>query len=207
MAKILVACEESQIVTIELRKYGHEAFSCDIIDCSGGKPEWHLKCDVRDILGESWDAIIAFPPCTDLAISGTAWFKEKQKDGRQQKSIDFFMLFANHGCKNVAIENPVGIMSTVWKKPTQIIQPYHYGDEAMKTTCLWLKGLPKLIPTNMLDKESVYTIHNGKKVSKWKLKHDNLPHSVRAKMRSKTFPGIAKAMGKQWGEYLCMYKN
>ena len=136
---ILVACEESQAVTKELRARGHNAFSCDLMDCSGGFPGWHIKADVLPLLNgqcsfitqdgishsieKKWDMIIAFPPCTDLAVSGARYFKEKQKDGRQQKSIDFFMLFAEVDCPRVAIENPIGIMSTRWKKPTQIIQP------------------------------------------------------------------------------------
>jgi len=119
--KILVACEESQAVTIELRKLGHEAYSCDIQECSGGHPEWHILGDVVPELKKHWDMIIAFPPCTDLAVSGAAWFEQKRKDGRQQASIDFFMLFANADCERIAIENPVGIMSTHWRKPDQKI--------------------------------------------------------------------------------------
>ena len=109
--KVLVACEESQAVTVELRKLGHEAFSCDIIECSGGHPEWHLQQDVVPLLEERWDMIIAFPPCTHLAVSGSKYFKQKQADGRQQQGIDFFMMFANADCEKIAIENPIGIMS------------------------------------------------------------------------------------------------
>lgn len=122
--KILVACEESQAVTIELRRLGHEAFSCDILECSGGHPEWHLQEDVTPLLKQRWDMIIAFPPCTHLAVSGAAWFEQKRKDGRQQEAIDFFMMFANADCERIAIENPVGIMSRIYKKPSQIVQPY-----------------------------------------------------------------------------------
>ena len=143
--KILVACEESQAVTIELRKLGHEAYSCDIEPCSGGYPEWHLQQDVIPLLTQKWDMILAFPPCTHLAVSGAKWFAAKRADGRQQNAIDFFMQFANSDCPRIAIENPVGIMSTVWKKPDQIIQPWQFGHGETKKTCLWLKGLPTLV--------------------------------------------------------------
>ena len=146
--RILLACEESQAVTKEFRALGHEAFSCDILECSGGHPEWHLRQDVTDLLKENWDMIIAFPPCTHLAVSGAAWFEQKRKDGRQQEGIDFFMLFANAVCDKVAIENPIGIMSSKWRKPDQIIQPWMFGHLEQKATCLWLKGLPKLVEIN-----------------------------------------------------------
>ena len=149
--RVLVACEESQAVTIELRRMGHEAYSCDIQECSGGHPEWHLQQDVIPLLAEPWDMIIAFPPCTDLAVSGARHFAKKRADGRQQRSIEFFMRFANADCPRIAIENPIGIMSSHYRKPDQIIQPYWFGDHARKSTCLWLKGLPKLIPTNIVD--------------------------------------------------------
>ena len=185
--KVLVACEESQVVTIEMRKLGIEVYSCDIEPCSGGHPEWHLQQDVIPLLEEDWDMIIAFPTCTHLAASGAKWFKEKQKDGRQQKAIDFFMQFANAKCRKIAIENPIGIMSTVWRKPDQIIQPWQFGHGETKATCLWLKDLPKLKPTNIV---------NGRNQNMWKLP----PSKDRAKIRSKTFPGIAKAMAEQWGQ-------
>jgi hypothetical protein len=195
---ILVACEESQAVTIEFRKLGHEAYSCDVEPCSGGHSEWHLQCDVLPLLKENWDMIIAFPPCTHLAVSGARWFEEKRKDGRQQQGIDFFMEFANCNCEKVAIENPVGIMSTVWRKPDQIIQPYEFGDPFKKTTCLWLKGIQKLIPTNVVDEGEQIKYKSGKSMPKWYANAFRLPPDERAKVRSKTFPGIAKAMGKQW---------
>ena len=185
--KILVACEESQAVTIELRKLGHEAYSCDIEPCSGGHPEWHLQQDVVPLLKEKWDMIIAFPPCTDLAVSGARWFKEKQKDGRQQASIDFFMLFTNNPCKRIAIENPIGIMSTKWRKPDQIIQPWQFGHGETKATCLWLKNLPLLKPTNIVAGREPRI-------------HRMAPSPERARLRSKTYPGIAKAMAEQWGK-------
>lgn len=183
--KVLVACEESQAVTIEFRKLGHEAYSCDIEPCSGGHPEWHLQQDVIPLLKENWDMVLAFPPCTDLAVSGARWFKEKQADGRQQRSIDFFLEFTRLNCK-WAIENPVGIMSTHYRKPDQIIQPWQFGHGETKATCLWLNKLPKLEATNIVE---------GREQRIWKLPKTK----DRAKLRSKTFPGIAKAMAEQWG--------
>lgn len=185
--KILVACEESQAVTIELRKLGHEAFSCDLLPCSGGHPEWHLQDSVFHHLNRGWDMIIAFPPCTDLAVSGARWFKEKQADGRQKNSIDFFMKIANADCEMIAIENPIGIMSSHYRKPDQIIQPWQFGHGETKATCLWLKGLPVLEPTNIVE---------GREQRIWKLP----PTEDRAKLRSKTYSGIAKAMATQWTE-------
>lgn len=143
--KILLWCEESQAVCIEFRKLGFEAFSCDIQECSGGHPEWHFQQDIFEVIEkEKWDLMIAFPPCTHLAVSGAAHFEKKRADGRQQEGIDFFLSLANAPIKRIAIENPVGIMSGLYRKPDQVIQPYFFGDEAQKTTCLWLKNLPKL---------------------------------------------------------------
>ena len=183
--KILCACEESQAVTIELRRLGHEAYSCDIQTCSGGHPEWHLQQDVIPLLQEHWDMIIAFPPCTHLASSGARWFPEKRADGRQQQAIDFFMLFAYTNCRHIAIENPVGIMSTLYRKPDQIIQPWQFGHGETKATCLWLKGLPLLQPTNIVDGRTPRIHHMP-------------PSPERARLRAKTFPGIARAMAEQW---------
>lgn len=196
--KVLVACEESQAVTIELRKLGHEAFSCDILPCSGGHPEWHIQEDVMPLLEQEWDMIIAFPPCTHLCVSGAVWFEQKRKDGRQQQGIDFFMLFANAKCQRIAIENPIGIMSTVWRKPDQIIQPWQFGDEYQKSTCLWLKGLQKLVPTNIVGKGEFITHKSGKTKPRWYADAFKLPPKERAIARSKTFLGIAQAMAKQW---------
>ena len=183
--KILVACEESQAVTIEMRRLGHEAYSCDIEPCSGGHPEWHLQVDGLELLKMKWDMILAFPPCTHLAVSGARYFEQKRKDGRQQAAIDFFMRFANADCPKIAIENPVGIMSSVWRKPDQIIQPWQFGHGETKKTCLWLKGIPLLVPTNIVD---------GREQRIWKMP----PSEDRAKNRAKTFPGIARAMAEQW---------
>ena len=204
--KVLVACEESQVVCKAFRARGHEAYSCDIQECSGGHPEWHIQGDVRNVLvgmpfcpirystadGAShevweWDIVIAHPPCTDLAVSGARWFAEKRADGRQQMSIDFFMLFT---ClpyhTKVAIENPIGIMSTHYRKPDQIIQPWQFGHGETKATCLWLQNLPPLKPTNIVD---------GREQRVWMMG----PSKDRAKNRSKTFQGIADAMAEQWG--------
>lgn len=196
--KILCACEESQAVTIELRKLGHEAFSCDILPCSGGHPEWHLQQDVTPLLEQDWDMIIAFPPCTDLAVSGAKWFEAKRADGRQQRSIDFFMQFANAKCDKIAIENPVSIMSSIWRKPDQIIQPWMFGHEAQKSTCLWLKGLPLLEPTCIVDKGEFVITKSGKKLPKWFSSASGSHNGTRGKNRSKTFEGIARAMAEQW---------
>jgi hypothetical protein len=209
----LVACEESQEVCKALRELGFIAFSCDLLPCSGGHPEWHIQGDVKEYLGKNkynnfkgWYVIIAFPPCTDLAVSGAKHFERKRKDGSQQRSIEFFMLFVNADCERVAIENPVGIMSSVWRKPDQIIQPFQFGHEAKKTTCLWLKGLPKLIPTKIVSEGEFYISPKGDKMPKWS--HDPVGkdgkkiayNSQEIKiLRSKTFPGIAKAMANQWG--------
>lgn len=209
--KILVACEESQRVCIEFRKRGHEAYSCDVIPCSGGHPEWHIQCDVLRILYSptwfytmdgayhsvyKWDMIIAFPPCTHLCVSGARWFEQKRKDGRQQEGIDFFMKFTDLNCDKVVIENPVGIMSSVWRKPDQIIQPYEYGHPYTKKTCLWLKGLPLLKPTDILTKPETGWVNQS-------FTKDGRYGGFKAfngsTERSKTFPGIARAMAEQWG--------
>jgi hypothetical protein len=202
--KILLACEESQALTKRFREKGHEAWSCDIQPCSGGHPEWHLQEDVLIHLKKDWDMVIAFPPCTDLAVSGAAHFKRKQADGSQQRSIQFFLEFTklDHVPK-VAIENPVGIMSRFYRKPDQIIQPYQFGDDASKKTCLWLKGLPLLTPTKFVEGKEYINKH-GKKVVRWSNQCINYgqekspPSATRGKFRSKTFDGIADAIVSQW---------
>jgi len=204
--RVLVACEESQIVCKAFRAKGHEAFSCDILPCSGGHPEWHIQGDVLPLLKEHWDLIIAHPPCTDLAVSGARHFARKKADGSQQKSINFFMEFTKVDCPKVAIENPVCIMSSIYRKPDQIIQPYQFGHEAKKTTCLWLKGLPLLKPTKIVGQGEFYISPNGDKMPKWshdpvdkngkKIAYNSLEIKI---LRSKTFQGIADAMAEQWG--------
>ena len=146
MGKVLIACEESQSVTKEFRLLGHEAFSCDILECSGGHLEWHLQQDVTELLKQKWDMIIAFPPCTYLTVTGNRWFnierygeKAIKRHQDRKEAIDFFLMFANAACGKIAIENPVGVMSSEWRKPDQIINPYQFGDAFEKKTCLWLK--------------------------------------------------------------------
>ena len=192
--RVLVACEESQEVCKAFRSLGHEAYSCDIEPCSGGHPEWHLQCDALEIIKMRWDLIIAHPPCTDLAVSGAKWFSEKRADGRQQAAIEFFMRFINADCEHIAVENPVSIMSTQYRKPDQIIQPWMFGHPEKKATCLWLKGLPKLTPTNDVS-EYMKTLPKNQQERLLYLP----PSPDRAKLRSKTFPGVAKAMAEQWG--------
>jgi hypothetical protein len=202
--KILVACEESQAVTKELRKLGHEAFSCDILPCSGGHPGWHLQEDVLKVIHRGWDIMLAFPPCTHLAVSGAKHFKEKIADGRQQQGVDFFMHLVNAPIPKIAIENPIGIMSTKYRKPNQIIQPWQFGDEAQKSTCLWLKNLPELLPTKIVGRgeftEWISKKGVKKRQPKWYYEalRNAKNNKERGMIRSKTFPGIAKAMAIQW---------
>ena len=204
--RVLVACEESQAVCIEFRKLGHEAFSCDILPCSGGFPDWHLQQDVTELLKEKWDMIIAFPPCTYLTVTGNRWFNVEKYGQKAIERIqdrfaaaDFFMLFANADCKKIAIENPVGVMSTIWRKPDQIIQPYQFGDAFEKKTCLWLKGLPKLRPTNIVQPPPRAKYKSGRTMPLWYADAWKLPKEERSLLRSKTFPGIAASMAIQWG--------
>lgn len=225
---ILVACEESQEVCKELRKRGHRAFSCDIQECSGGHPEWHIINDVTSLVNGNcsfklqnrqigkWVMIIAFPPCTHLAVSGACHFEQKRADGRQKEGIEFFCLFLTADCDKIAIENPVGIISSDYakqwfpelaekyrlpKKPSQIIQPWFWGDNETKSTCLWLKGLPNLIPDVTKQSEMKYVEWVGKdgrkkRQAKWYL--EALKSGAdRAKIRSKTFHGVAVAMATQ----------
>jgi len=278
--KVLIACEESQAVCIEFRKLGHEAYSCDIQDCSGGHPEWHFKEDIFKVIDgwqkviyigdcifedwdedfecaicpncmidfsdchcpgcmqddeyeykefdnilyakkldfQNWDLMIAFPPCTHLASSGAPHFEKKQKDGRQQEGIDFFMKLVNAPIDKIAIENPIGIMSKVYKSPNQIIQPYYFGDPFNKSTCLWLKNLPHLFHNsspNLFGDQVTHSKKEELEFFEWTDKKGNKKrqplwyykalleaktNEERSKLRSKTFPGIAKAMAEQWGK-------
>ena len=217
--RILVACEESDEVRGRLERLGFDAWSCDLMDNRNPNAK-HYKGDVFDIINDGWDAMIAFPPCTHLAVSGAAWFEQKRKDGRQQEGIKFFMDIVNAPIKSIAVENPVGIMSKIYRKPDQVIQPYYFGDEAQKTTCLWLKNLPLLyhnpVP-NLFDHVVTHTNKGqfweyfSKTKGKfqrepiWKKQTIGLNKNERSKQRSKTFPGIAEAMATQWGEYLLKY--
>jgi hypothetical protein len=197
--RVLLACEESQAVTKEFRDRGHDAYSCDILPSSGSLSEYHLQQDVVPLLKQEWDLIIAFPPCTHLASSGAAWFAEKRRDGRQQEGIDFFMLFTNLDAPKVVIENPVGIMSSTYRKPDQIIQPWWFGDPFEKRTCLWLKGVEPLVATNEVKPAPRSEYASGRTMPTWYADAWKLPPAERSKARSKTFPGIAKAMAEQWG--------
>lgn len=218
---VLVACEESQRVCIAFRKIGHVAYSCDIIECSGNHPEWHIQGDVLSLLNggtfttqdgtphciyQKWDLIIAHPPCTYLTVTGNRWFnigrygeRAIERKREREKAAGFFMQFVYTNCERVAIENPIGYMSTYYKKPSQIIQPYMFGDKARKATCLWLKNLPCLVPTNIV-KPEIIKYKNGKGTDNpWHVETMKFPPSERARLRSKTFPGIARAMAEQWG--------
>ena len=236
--KVLVACEESQAVCKAFRERGHEAYSCDIIECSGGHPEWHIKGDALDVLNPTkdryfkynffspetagvsfetmdgnyhqfaggWDMIIAFPPCTYLTNTGNRWFDVIRYERAAQdrwiercKAIVFFLRLAFADCEKIAIENPIGCMSSLYRKPDQVIQPYEHGHKMRKSTCLWLKNLPKLQPTEIVEPDIYsYVAANGrvKTDSRWRSQPNG---EDRAKFRSKTFPGIAKAMAEQWG--------
>ena len=205
--KVLIACEESQTVCKAFRERGHEAYSCDIQEPSGGHPEWHIQGDALKVIeSQQWDLIIAHPPCTYLTVTGNRWYnverygdKAIQRCRDWEEAMEFFMAIANADCEHIAIENPVGIMSSRWRKSDQIIEPWQFGDPYEKKTCLWLKGLPKLIPTNIVDVPPRKTFASGKSMPEWYAEAWRLPKAERAKLRSKTFPGIAKAMAEQWG--------
>lgn len=216
--RVLVACEESQEVCKAFRALGHEAYSCDLQECSGGRPEWHIKADALELLKIRWDMIIAHPPCTYLCVSGNSYFNEnrwgeraRERKKLREEAAAFFLRFADVDCQKVAIENPVGYMNSHFRKPDQIIQPYQYGHPYTKRTCLWLRGLPKLKPTEILEKpadgwENQQITKDGRYGGyggKWGCKADGKwlrygdPRVARE--RSKTFPGIARAMAEQWG--------
>jgi len=226
MKKILIACEESQAITLAFRKLGFEAYSCDLLPCSGGHPQWHYQDDVFNVIEkEDWDMMIAHPPCTYLTSSGVQWLshpEDKDLPFEQRRphpkypnrrkdmldSIEFVKTLFDCKISKVAIENPIGILSTKWKKPDQIIQPYMFGDEATKSTCFWLKNLPQLTPTNIVSKGEYVTYSSGKRMPKWYA--DALTNAKtdaeRRTLRSKTFQGIADAIAKQWGDTLLNIK-
>lgn len=210
--RILIACEESQVITKKFRAKGFEAYSCDIIDCSGGHPEWHLKQDVTPLLKERWDLVIAHPPCTHLSVSGAKHFKNKRESGVQLDAIHFFMECLNANSDKLCVENPIGIISGNYIKKhypqlcekynlpikqSQIIQPYQFGDPYQKSTCLWLKNLPKLKHTKIVDKGEMHITPSGKVLPKW---YSNCKN--RKVNRSKTFNGIAEAIVNQWSVLL-----
>lgn len=218
--KVLIACEESQEVCKAFRARGHEAYSCDLIEPSGGHPEWHILGDcLKAIEGGQvvtmdgvehevgrWDLLIAHPPCTYLTNTGNRWFdigkygeQALRRIKRREDAALFFMSFVNANVERVAVENPIGYMSTHYKKPTQIIQPYMFGDPERKSTCLWLRGLAPLTPTNIVEPEIIYYKNGKGSDSRWHMDTIGLPSAEHSKARSKTFPGIAKAMAEQWG--------
>jgi len=193
--KVLIACEESQVVCKAFRTKGHEAYSCDILPPSGGHLQWHIQDDVLNHLNRGWDMMIAHPPCTHLAVSGARWFTEGKKPySLQQEALDFVNKLLNAPIEKIALENPVGVISTKIRKPDQIIQPYEYGEPFSKKTCLWLKNLPKLIPTKIVDKGKFIIFASGKKLPEW-----YATKWGKGRERSKTFEGIANAMALQWG--------
>jgi hypothetical protein len=230
--RILVACEESQAITKELRKLGHDAFSCDLLPCSGGHPEWHFQEDVFKIIdnqggilqngemnvsADQWEMMIAHPPCTFLAVSGARWYyhpedKDMPVQNRRphprfpnrandrDEALEFFIKLCEAPIKKIAVENPVGIVNTKYKKPTQTVHPWMFGDEASKATCLWLKNLPKLEPTNVVGKGERVVLSSGKSLPKWYSDALTKAKSAaeRRTLRSKTFMGMAKAMAVQW---------
>lgn len=237
--KILIACEESQRVCSAFRVLGHEAYSCDIINPSGGHPEWHIKGDVLPILNpikhmigcpnypeyedlirfetmdgithnvDKWDLIIAHPPCTYLTVTGNRWFnverygkKAIERQKQREEAKEFFMAFINAKCDHIAVENPVGVMSTAYRKPDQIVQPWWFGDPFEKRTCLWLKGLPKLKKDKEVTPEERTQFESGKSMPAWYAAAANLPAEERGRIRSQTFPGFARAMAEQWSKYL-----
>ena len=203
--KVLVACEESQTVCKAFRKRGHEAYSCDIQECSGGHPEWHIQGDVLPLLKEKWDLIIAHPPCQFLTNTGNPYLnvekwgeKAIQRAKDREKAFEFFMQFANANCDKICIENPIGYPNTHYRKPNQIIQPWQFGHPFTKATCLWLKGLEPLKPfvTEKPQNCKSYAYETmiderGKTIS-WN-------SELSRKLRSKTFEGVAEAMAEQWG--------
>ncbi len=206
--KILIACEESQTITKAFRKKGHNAYSCDLQAESGGHPEWHIQGDaLEEAYSGTYDLMIAHPPCTYLAVSGARWMYNKDGSRNEERwknqleALEFVQKLMDAPIDKIAVENPVSVISSQIRKPDQIIQPYHFGDEATKTTCLWLKGLPLLTHTNVVGKGEKVTFKSGKSHPKWYA--DALSKAKtkaeRQKLRSKTFTGIANAIVDQWG--------
>lgn len=196
--KVLIGCEFSGIVREAFKEKGHDAWSCDLEPTE--IPGSHIQDDILNHLDEGWDMAIFHPPCTNIACSGARWFKQKKEDGRQQAGIDFFMKLANCNIPKIAIENPIGVMSSIFRTPDQIIQPWMFGEPFQKSTCLWLKNLPLLVPTNIVDKGEFITYSSGKKMPKWYADAWKLSKIERAKLRNRTFKGIAiEGFANQWG--------
>lgn len=185
--RVLVACEYSGRVREAFRRLGHDAWSCDLLESEDGAP-FHIQGDALQVMRRGWDLMVAHPPCTHLAVSGARHFEAKKSDGRQQEAIDFFLALARAPIPQIAIENPVCIMSSVWRKPDQTIQPWMFGHGETKATCLWLKGLPHLVPTNIVSGRHPRV-------------HLMPPGPDRWKERSRTYEGVAEAMATQWGGY------
>lgn len=202
--KVLVACEESQAVCKAFREQGHEAYSCDLEQCSGGHPEWHIQCDALELLKLKWDLIIAHPPCTYLTNAGAVRMRVNGEivPERYQKAMEakaFFLKFLNAECQRIAMENPVPMAIVGLPPYTQIIQPYQFGHPYSKRTCLWLKGLPPLVPTELVEHYEPY-VNGGSKDANGNYRRFTGRNERDQKTRSKTFPGIARAMAQQWGE-------
>lgn len=206
--KVLIACEESQTIAKEFRNLGHEAFSCDLEPCSGGHPEWHLQEDALVVARrEHWDLMIAHPPCTFLTVTGNKWMKPEFKDRfpqraqQREQAKQFFLDLYNVPIEHVAIENPVGIMSTCFRKPDQYVHPYHFGDPHSKKTGWWTRNLPALRHTQIVEPQ-FYTCRDGRRDPLWHVESLKLPAKERSKFRSKTFKGMAKAIAEQWSAYV-----
>lgn len=209
--KVLIGCEESQTVAKAFRKLGHESYSCDLLPCSGGHPEWHLNYDVFQAIQEQyWDIGIFHPECTRLTVTANKWYKPEYSERfptihqDREDAVKFFMDLVNCNIRSTAIENPIGIMSTRYRKPDQIIQPYQFGDPERKSTCLWLKNLPKLEYTNVVEPDIIYH-KSGRTDGRLHFETLKLPKEERRKARSVTFQGIADAMAKQWSKFIIEY--
>lgn len=206
--KLLIACEESQIVTKAFRRNGFEAFSNDIIDCSGGRPEWHLKMDVFEAVNSNdWDAMIAFPPCTYLTTTANRSFlNNPERWEKRLEAVKFVHKLMNLDIPHIAIENAKGVLSSHIRKPDQYIQPYEHGHRDSKMTGLWLKNLPLIQPTEIVEPEWIIS-PSGKRHSKTHWKNPSTNNPENAKLRSKTYEGIAQAMANQWGNFLMESKR
>ena len=200
--RVLIACEYSGIVRDAFLKKGFDAYSCDILDCESKynqDPSRHFKCDVLEVLNQDWDLMIAHPPCTHLSVSGARWFTEGRKPMYlRDEAIDFVKKLMDAPIEKIAVENPVSVIASLIRKSDQLIHPYHFGEPVAKSTCLWLKNLPKLKHTNVVEPEFVYS-GTGRKWSKWFWETSCLPLKERGKARSKFWVGIANAMADQWG--------